>query len=166
MFNVEQDLFFLSVVSYECMQCVTVGDPTNQAWICRQWNNSVSLNATGKKKRRIRDQIVVYCELLHFKMLKTTATKSDSDLNCLFSSCSAFLLFKQAWNIHLDRLLPDRLQTFSKLTWFPVKDCFQNVHVISPTVICYLHMTFDTFMLERDCTELQSGTIHRAIWWL
>lgn len=119
-----------------------------------------------KKKRRIRDQIVVYCELLHFKMLKTTATKSDSDLNCLFSSCSAFLLFKQAWNIHLDRLLPDRLQTFSKLTWFPVKDCFQNVHVISPTVICYLHMTFDTFMLERDCTELQSGTIHRAIWWL
>lgn len=31
MFNVEQDLFLLSVVSDKCMQCVTVGDPTNQA---------------------------------------------------------------------------------------------------------------------------------------
>lgn len=48
MFNVEQDLFLLSVVSDKCMQCVTVGDPTNQAWIRRQWNNSISLDATGK----------------------------------------------------------------------------------------------------------------------
>lgn len=31
MFNVEQDLFLLSVVSDKCMQCVTVGYPTNQA---------------------------------------------------------------------------------------------------------------------------------------
>lgn len=28
MFNVQQDLFLLSVVSDEGMQCVTVGDPT------------------------------------------------------------------------------------------------------------------------------------------
>ena len=148
MFNVEQDLFLLSVVPDECMQRVTVRDPTNQAWIRRQWNNSISLDATGKEKWRISAQIVLRCESLHLKMLQTTATRSDSDPNCLFSSCAALLLFKQTWNW----LVPGNLQTFSKLTWFSLKDCFEKACVMSPMMIYYLHMTFDMLMLERHCT--------------
>lgn len=83
MFNVEQDLFLLSVVSDEGMQRVTVGNPTYQAWICWQWNNSISLDAIGKKWR-LRAQIVVCYQLLHFYMM-------------LFFS-------KQTWNIHLEGL--------------------------------------------------------------
>lgn len=162
MFNVEQDLFLLSVVSDKCMQCVTVGDPTNQAWIRRQWNNSISLDATGKNGESELKLLSVVNYYIS-RCLKQLLLNLILIQNCLFSSCSVFLLFKQTWKAHLDRLLPDNLQTFSKLTWFSLKDCFEKVHVMLPTMIYYLHMTLDMFMLERHCTELQSVTIHQAI---
>lgn len=45
MFNVEQNLFLLSVVSDEGMQGVAVGYPANQARVGGQWDHRVSLNA-------------------------------------------------------------------------------------------------------------------------
>lgn len=113
-------------------------------------------------KWRMTAQIVVYCELLDFEMLKTTTIKSDSGPNGLINSCSA-CLFKQTSNIHLHRLLPDNLHTNSKFMWFSLKGCFQKVHVMSPMMICYLHMIFDVFLLERCCAELHSVTLHQAI---
>ena len=45
MFDVEQNLFLFSVVPDESMQCVRMINPTNQTWICWQWDNCVSLNS-------------------------------------------------------------------------------------------------------------------------
>lgn len=45
MFNVEQNLFLLSVVSDEGMQGVTVGHPANQARVGGQGDHCVALNA-------------------------------------------------------------------------------------------------------------------------
>lgn len=52
---------------------------------------------------------------------------------------------------------------FGRLIWFSLKDCFQKVHIISPTMTYNLHTRFDMFMVERQCTELQPVTIHQAI---
>lgn len=73
------------------------------------------------------------------RCLKTTATKSDSDLNCLFSSCLAFHLSKQTHNCHLHRLLPSNIQTFSRLMRFPLTDCFQKVCYVTHDDLLFAH---------------------------
>ena len=45
MFNVEQNLFLLSVVPDEGMQGVTVGHPANQAWVGGQRDYCIALDA-------------------------------------------------------------------------------------------------------------------------
>lgn len=51
MFNVEQNLFLLSVVSDECVQGVAVGHPAYQARVGGQGDHCVALNADERDKQ-------------------------------------------------------------------------------------------------------------------
>lgn len=62
MFNVEQDLFLLSVVSDEGMQGVTVGHPANQARVGGQGDDCVALNANQCNTNTVANEC--YCFIL------------------------------------------------------------------------------------------------------
>lgn len=57
MFNVEQNLFLLSVVSDEGMQGVTVGHPANQAGVGGQGDHGVALNTDDPNAEQKQAQI-------------------------------------------------------------------------------------------------------------
>lgn len=53
MFDVEQNLFLLSVVSDEGVQGVTVGHPANQARVGGQGDHGVALNADEHEHKQL-----------------------------------------------------------------------------------------------------------------
>lgn len=57
MFNVEQNLFLLPVVSDEGMQGITVGYPANQAGVGGQGDHGVALNTDDPKAEQEYAQI-------------------------------------------------------------------------------------------------------------
>lgn len=82
MFNVEQNLFLLSVVSDEGMQGVTVGHPANQAGVGGQGDHCVALDADECNKTNIQF-IVKVSIFLFFNLISTTVRVCK----CVCSRC-------------------------------------------------------------------------------
>lgn len=72
MFNVEQNLLLLSVVSDERVQSVTVRNPTNQARVSGQGNDRVSLDTvdTGDKGRTSLIEVTTHRIIFRFTDVK------------------------------------------------------------------------------------------------
>lgn len=92
MFNVEQNLFLLSVVSDEGMQGVTVGHPANQAWVGGQGDHCVALNADecNTKPRQMQTNIQFIVK--------------DSIIMCIYFMSSTVRVYKcvcsrYVWNV-------------------------------------------------------------------
>lgn len=81
MFDVEQNLFLLSVVSDEGMQGVTVGHPANQAGVGGQGDHSVTLNTDDQTQTQTQKNTH-----LLVKMYRTTPSDSEKSLENVVQS--------------------------------------------------------------------------------